>query len=69
MKLKNIPNPVYPIEFQNGDFIYDVLKIKRVDYKFGTRFSGAISLSQEYPSIFVDTTKIQASYKNHLIDI
>ena len=66
---ENIPNPVYPIEFQSGDFIYDVLKIKQTDYKFGTRFSGAISLSQEYPSIFVDTTKIQASYKNHLIDI
>lgn len=59
----------YPNDFSTGSFLYDYLGIRRVEYTPMSRFNGARSIDQCYPSIYVDTLKILSSYNNHLINI
>ncbi len=61
-------NTVYPQSYTTGDFLYDVMKIKGVEWKFSSKFYGATS-NNLYPSIFVDTLKTKKSSKYHLSDI
>lgn len=62
-------NYSYPKDFLPGDFIYDYFKIRRVEQKPLTRFIGAKSIVDYYPSIYVDTTKTLDIYNFHLINI
>jgi len=59
----------YPINSTPGEFVYDILKIKKSDLKFSTRFSGAISMESGYPPMFVDSTKSLSNYSYHLNNI
>jgi hypothetical protein len=56
-------------EFSAGSFIYDILKIKRTNKAFGSRFNKAVSTAGGYPYIFVDSIKIGSSTNYHLKDI
>ena len=52
--------------FEEGDFIYDYLKIKNMTTHPGTRFYGAKSSTEEYMDLYVDTSKIEESLDYHL---
>jgi hypothetical protein len=54
-------NTSFETEFGTGDFIYDYLKIEKMKTSPGTRFSGAISNTEEYEDLYVDTSKIDES--------
>lgn len=62
-------NYTYPKNFSAGDFIYEYLKIRRVENKPLTRMIGAKSIVDYYPSLYVDTTKTDAIFNYHLINI
>jgi hypothetical protein len=61
-------NLVYPHNYSTGNFLFDVFKISRVNWKYSSKFFGGLS-DQEYPSIFVDTLKTKKTTGFHLSDI
>ncbi len=61
-------NSTYPKTFTKNDFMYDVLKINKVDFQAVSRFWGASGYS-DYPDILVDTTKTKESLGYHMIGI
>jgi hypothetical protein len=62
-------NNEYPASFEEGDFVYDYLKIGSVEKKIATRFYGGISISDDYTDIYVDSTKGKESLNYHLQNI
>jgi len=62
-------NNNYPSEFEKGDFIYDYLKIERVEKSVGTRFVGSASSFDDYEDMYVDTLKTKKSLNYHLQNI
>jgi hypothetical protein len=64
-----LSNDSYPREFVSGDFIFDYLKIRRVDKKPFTKFIGANSEDSDLLSLEVDTTKVLSTYDYHLSHI
>ncbi len=59
----------YPFKPQEGSFIYDYLKIKRMDYDVAARFSGAYPQVDGYPFLEVDVDKIPEAVNHHLFQI
>lgn len=62
-------NYKYPAIYKSGDFLYDVLKIEKVEKYTGSKFFGAISTSLDLPYIQIDSTKIPDSYNLHISNI
>jgi aminopeptidase YwaD len=62
-------NTSYPRDFTAGDFLYDCLKIKRVDLKALSRLIGAKAIDPNYPSLYVDTTKTFSNMNYHIPNI
>jgi hypothetical protein len=62
-------NTLYPRDFTAGDFLYDCLKIKRVDLKALSRLIGAKAIDPNYPSLYIDTTKTFISMDYHIPSI
>jgi len=59
-------NTLYPADFETGDFIYDYLKISHVENIFGSRFVGALPVSNDYSSLFTDSSKTSPNTNYHL---
>jgi hypothetical protein len=59
-------NQTYPRDYSNGDFIYDYLKIGHIENNFGSRFVGAVPLSEEYTIIYTDSLKTPNNVNYHL---
>jgi hypothetical protein len=55
-----------PVSFDDGDFVYDYLKIDTAYYNLATLFIGALSMGSGYYSIFVDSSKTLYEYEYHL---
>ncbi|MEN8194579.1 MAG: M20/M25/M40 family metallo-hydrolase [Bacteroidota bacterium] len=59
----------YPNNFMEGDFIYDYLKINKVEKEFGARFIGAISEPSFYNNLYIDSTKTYENYEYHILHV
>jgi FlgD Ig-like domain len=59
----------YPRNFNPGDFIYDYLKVARVEFSAASRFWGALPLITDYDSIFVDSAKSTTSLNYHILKV
>jgi len=59
-------NQTYPRDYAPGDFLYDYLKISHLENSFGSRFVGAIPLSEEYTEIYTDINKTPENVNHHL---
>lgn len=57
------------MEFEPGDFMYDYLKISKTEKRIGSRYIGSISMSAEYPTLMVDTTKTLLSMDYHISNV
>ena len=55
-----------PVTFQQGDFIYDYLKISEAAYKVNVLFIGAGQLETGYNSIYIDSSKTDPADEYHL---
>ncbi|MCU0343706.1 MAG: M20/M25/M40 family metallo-hydrolase [Ignavibacterium sp.] len=55
--------------FQPGSFMFDYLKIDSSYYVNAGRFKSASSLFEQYPEIFIDSSKVHPSLNNHLIGV
>jgi hypothetical protein len=55
-----------PVIFDEGDFIYDYLKIDTAYYSLAALFIGALPIESGYYSIFVDSSKTLFEYEYHL---
>jgi hypothetical protein len=55
-----------PVVFDEGDFIYDYLKIDTAYYSLSTLFLGALPMESSYHSIFVDSSKTLFENEYHL---
>lgn len=64
-----VGNYKYPMIYHSGDFLYDVLKIEKVEKYTGSKFSGAISTSLDFPYLQIDSTKIPKEFNLHLSNI
>ena len=62
-------NVLYPTDYSPDDFIYDYLKIASVDKQFGSRFHGAIPVTEGYHEVYTDSNKTKESYNFHLANI
>ncbi|MBU1680351.1 MAG: M20/M25/M40 family metallo-hydrolase [Bacteroidetes bacterium] len=62
-------NNTYPIEYNEGDFIYDYLKIAKAEKFPGSRFIAALSNNSLYNTIRIDTTKVSSNTFYHLANI
>jgi hypothetical protein len=58
-----------PITFEQGDFIYDYLKIEEAVYKVTVLFIGANQIETGYNNIFIDSSKTNPSDEYHLRQI
>ncbi|MCK6561870.1 M20/M25/M40 family metallo-hydrolase [bacterium] len=59
----------YPAYYGPGEFIYDDLKLERVEYFSQARFWSASPAQPGYPTLAVDTTKGLAAWSYHLTRI
>ncbi|OGB70088.1 MAG: hypothetical protein A2Y94_01965 [Caldithrix sp. RBG_13_44_9] len=62
-------NLSYPRNFAPGDFIYDYLKVARVEYSAPSRFLGAVPLITGYDSLYVDPAKSTNTLNYHILKV
>lgn len=59
----------YPVDFQEGSFIYDYLKIKNCSYNLQARFQAALGIDNGYPALAVDEHKAPEAFNYHLFQV
>ncbi len=59
-------NTEYPLELNSGDFLFDYFKIKTIYKNFGSRFGGAIPVSENYFPLSIDSSKTDPDKLYHL---
>ncbi len=59
-------NTEYPLELNSGDFLFDYFKIKKIYKNFGSRFGGAIPVSENYFPVSIDSSKTDPDKLYHI---
>ena len=62
-------NGLYKVDYQEGDFMYDIFKIKGIERKPNAYFFRANPIDFDYGLLEVDTTKTRSNYYHHLYNI
>jgi len=62
-------NSLYKVDYNAGDFMYDIFKIKGAERKLNTFFFSAKSIDSTYNLLEVDTTKTASNLNFHLKNI
>jgi hypothetical protein len=59
----------YPVNLTSGSFIYDYLKIKKIDLTASSRFIGARPIMNGYDSVYIDLLKTPTEYNHHIANV
>jgi len=59
----------YPAVYESGTFMYDILKISKAEKHTGSKFAGAISTMNNYPTMHADSNKVSSDFNYHMSNI